>query len=63
MAGNACFNLVGDPDAIRQCIETKAIIPVSDDAKAKIIVSRGERTRCDDDGQTLHQRRTLSGHP
>src|SRR5712671_1222912 len=23
-AGNACFNLVGDPEAIRNCIETRA---------------------------------------
>src|SRR5262245_46720198 len=30
IAGNACFNLVGEPEAIRQCIETKAIAPVSD---------------------------------
>jgi hypothetical protein len=48
MAGNACYNLVGDPETIRQAIETRAVWPISDDAKAKIIVSRGERTRCDD---------------
>jgi hypothetical protein len=48
MAGNACYNLVGDPDTIRQCIEGRAVVPVTDDAKAKIIVSRGERTKCDD---------------
>jgi hypothetical protein len=52
-SGNACYNLVGDPEAIRQCIEAKAIIPVSDDAKAKIIVARGERTKCDDEGLAL----------
>lgn len=52
-AGNACYNLVGEPDAIRQLIETKAILPVSDDAKAKIIVARAERTKCNDDGLTL----------
>ncbi len=52
-AGNACYNLVGEPEAIRQCIETRAVLPVTDDAKAKIIVSPGERTRCDDEGLTL----------
>ena len=52
-AGNACFNLVGEPDAIRQCIETRAILPVTDTARAKIIVSRGERTTCDDAGLAL----------
>jgi hypothetical protein len=53
MAGNACFNLVGDADAIRECIETKAVMPVSNDAKAKIIVARTDRTTCDDDGLAL----------
>lgn len=52
-AGNACYNLVGDPEVIRQLIETKAVWPVSEDAKAKIIVSRQERTTCDDDGLIL----------
>jgi hypothetical protein len=53
MAGNACYNLVGDPAAIRECIETKAALPISDSAKAKIIVARGERTTCNDDGLEL----------
>jgi hypothetical protein len=48
MAGNACYNLVGDPEAIRHAIETKAVLPVSNDAKAKILVARGARTKCDD---------------
>ena len=48
MAGNACFNLIGEPDTIRQCIETKALRQVTDAAKAKILVSRAPRTRCDD---------------
>jgi len=52
-AGNACFNLVGEPEAIRECIESRAVLPVTDSAKAKIIVARGERTRCDDEGQDL----------
>lgn len=52
-AGNACYNLVGDPEAIRQCIETRALIPITDSAKAKIIVARGERTRCNDEGLAL----------
>ena len=51
--GNACYNLVGDPDAIRQCIETRAVVPIRDEAKAKIIVARSARTTCNDDGQTL----------
>jgi hypothetical protein len=53
MAGNACYNLVGEPEAIRQCIEGLAVIPVSDSAKAKLIVSRGMRTKCSDDGLEL----------
>jgi hypothetical protein len=53
MSGNACFNLVGDPAAIRQCVETRAVLPVSDGAKAKIIVARAERTTCSDDGLAL----------
>src|SRR5262249_33382935 len=44
MAGNACYNLVGDPEVIRQVIETKAVVPVSNDAKAKVIVARAVRT-------------------
>src|SRR5438045_9257110 len=44
LAGNACYNLVGDPEAIRACIESKAVHPVSDDAKAQLIVSREPRT-------------------
>ena len=52
-AGNACYNLVGEPEAIRHCIETKAVLPVTNDAKGKIIVARGERTRCDDEGLAL----------
>jgi hypothetical protein len=49
MAGNACYNLVGDPEVIRQVIESKAVVPISDDAKAKILVARrGARTKCDD---------------
>jgi hypothetical protein len=47
-AGNACYNLVGEPEAIREYIETRAALPVTDSAKAKIIVSRDERTKCDD---------------
>ena len=53
MSGNACYNLVGDPATIRSLIETKAIFPVSDDAKAKIIVARLDRTKCDDEGLEL----------
>jgi hypothetical protein len=52
-AGNACYILVGEPQAIRQCIETKAIFPVSDAAKAKIILGRTERVKCNDDGLEL----------
>jgi hypothetical protein len=50
MAGNACYNLIGEPEAIRECMETKAVVPVSDPAKAKIIVARAERTKCNDEG-------------
>jgi hypothetical protein len=52
-SGNACYNLVGDPEAIRQCIEHRAALPISDQAKAKIIVARTERTTCSDDGLAL----------
>src|SRR5947209_6119354 len=53
MAGNACFNLIGNPDAIRQCLETRAVLPISDHAKAKIVVARDERTTCNDNGLAL----------
>ena len=46
-------DLVGEPEAIRACLEGRAVVPVSDCAKAKIIVSREERTTCGDDGLTL----------
>lgn len=52
-SGNACFNLVGEPETIRQYIEARAVVPVSDSAKAKIIVARGARTKCNDDGLEL----------
>jgi hypothetical protein len=52
-SGNACYNLVGNPEAIRDCIERRAAVPITDDAKAKIIVAREERTTCNDDGQEL----------
>ena len=52
MAGNACYNLIGEPEAIRQCIESRAVVAVTDYAKAKIIVGRTERTKCNDDGFT-----------
>ncbi len=52
-AGNACYNLVGDPEAIRQCIEGNAVVPISDEAKAKIIVARTDRMTCDDEGLEL----------
>src|SRR5262245_60496601 len=41
-AGNACYNLVGEPEAIRQCIESRALLRVSDNAKSKIIAARTE---------------------
>jgi hypothetical protein len=37
-SGNACYNLIGDPQAIKDHIENSAVFPVSDSAKAKIIV-------------------------
>jgi hypothetical protein len=47
-SGNACYNLVGEPEVIRDCIERLAVISVSDCAKAKVIVARQARIRCDD---------------
>jgi hypothetical protein len=52
-SGNACYNLIGEPEAIRQCVEGRAMVPVTGDAKAKIIVARAERTTCDDEGLQL----------
>lgn len=52
-SGNACYNLVGDPQVMRDWIEHRAALPVTDDAKAKIIVARGDRTTCDDEGLEL----------
>src|SRR5262249_39864589 len=51
--GHACYNLFGEPEAILQCIETNALFAVSDDVKAKILVSRQPRTACNDDGIEL----------
>src|SRR5690242_15836699 len=53
MAGNACYNLVGEPEAIRTCIEGRAAWPITDTAKAKIIASRTDRTTCSDEGREL----------
>jgi hypothetical protein len=53
MSGNACYNLVGEPDAIRECIENRAALLASEGAKAKILISRAERTQCDDEGLAL----------
>jgi hypothetical protein len=52
-SGNACFNLVGDPEAIRALIEGKAVLAVTDNAKAKILVARTPLTTCDDSGVEL----------
>ena len=52
-AGNACYNLIGDPAAMRCCIKTQAVIPVSEDARSKIIVGRAPRTTCHDEGLDL----------
>jgi hypothetical protein len=49
-SGNACYNLVGNPSAIRECLETRAVFPLSDSAKAKVLVSPEARTTCDDSG-------------
>ena len=46
-SGNACFNLVGEPETIRECIEGLAVLPVTESAKAKIIVTRAERVRAE----------------
>jgi hypothetical protein len=53
MSGNACYNLIGEPEAIRTRLEQRAIFPVTDSAKAKVIVTRTERTTCGDDGMAL----------
>jgi hypothetical protein len=53
MSGNACFNLIGQPATIRELIKTRAVRPVPDSAKAKILVSRSVRTTCDDSGTEL----------
>jgi hypothetical protein len=60
--GNACFNLVGDAEAIRHCIETHAVLPVSVDAKAKIIVTRQAPTDGDDGSPELLYPDIETGH-
>jgi hypothetical protein len=62
MAGNACYNLVGEPEAIRQCIETLAVVPVTEAAKSKVIVSRTKRTNCSEEGQDLLYPDISTGH-
>jgi hypothetical protein len=49
-SGNACFNLVGDAEAIRACLESRAVFPISDDAKAKVFVWPANRSTCGDEG-------------
>jgi hypothetical protein len=44
---------VGDAEVIHKLIETKAVLPVADEAKGKIVVSRTPRTTCDHQGQKL----------
>lgn len=61
-AGNACFNLIGDPQTIRDCIERTAVRPVSDSAKAKIIVGRESRSKCNDEGLELLYPEIETGH-
>jgi hypothetical protein len=63
MAGNACYNLVGDPDTIRGLIEGKAVQPVSDGAKAKIIVCRGSGRRAPTTGRNCCTRRSTPSTP
>jgi hypothetical protein len=53
MSGNACYNLIGEPETIRACLEQRAVFPVTDTAKAKVIVTPTERTTCGDDGLAL----------
>src|SRR5262249_36651169 len=62
IAGNACYNLVGEAQAIRQCIESRAVVPVTDGTKAKIIVARSERTKCNDGREPLYPE-IETGHP
>jgi|SRR6516165_9551457 hypothetical protein len=38
MHGNACYNLVGEAGAIRDWVENRALWPVQDETKAKILV-------------------------
>jgi hypothetical protein len=52
-AGSATYNLVGDPAVIRICLETRAVFPISDAAKAKVLVSPSPRTTCDDSGTVI----------
>jgi hypothetical protein len=52
IAGNGCYNLVGDPEAIRRCIAGRAAAAVSGSAKAKVIVARGAH-QCDDSELSL----------
>ena len=61
-SGNACYNLIGEPEAIRQYIEGRAVVPVTAAAKAKIIVARTERTTCDDEGLELLYPEIETGH-
>jgi hypothetical protein len=61
-SGNACYNLIGEPELIRQCIEGRAVVPVTAAAKAKIIVAPTERTTCDDEGLQLLYPDIETGH-
>jgi len=51
-SGDACFNLVGDPEVIRDWVENKAILPVTDSTRATILVWP-ENRKCRDAEATV----------
>jgi hypothetical protein len=57
-SGNACFNLAGDKELIREYVEKRALVPVTDTGKAKILIvptdAQGRRIGGYDDGELLY---------
>jgi hypothetical protein len=62
MSGNACYNLVGDPEVIRAYLESHAVRPITDQAKAMILVSRQPPTGTNQDDVQLLYPDIETGH-
>ena len=61
MRGNACFNLIGDPETLKALLDG-SIIPVTDQQKAQVVLCGLDRTCGDDSADTLLYPEIQTGH-